>query len=606
LANLLILLESPYVDLSLKKPLLDIKRLVVSAPVLLSQGKGHIMCDEVMKKIFQFFILLSLHIPSGFASEFSLHEVKGEPIRIAVSDRGRETLTEYFPSILRNFGFAFDKIQIPAVSFDVHRDHEFLNNPKLQAFVARLNPWLPSLVPLNRDYSVSADGIRFESSPPKARFETVASTAYGILVDFSFELNNARLSIESFLMSDLSPEEMKPLGTFGIKDFSLLSDARDPLVISGQMKFEIRNTSPSLLIISLDNNISNTGWDSHVGEFVAPDLKVIINGFEHELSKEHLNASFISQLDQWMDKIQEAFSSTVSDNLILSLNQSIAGALPESLGFESGFPAPGKPLSTSHPDLKLKAEVRSFQMNDYLEVGVAAELSDPLDSTIRTAKVVGANSKPPWKVLGVDRSDLLVSLDSELINRVILASFKRGYFNNIDAGSQSFRLRSLPQVKPLAGRRLEDGRFLIRAAIDFPRSGLGQWAFLNDPIQVEVDIICRLQVSKSSKGIDIVLDSVDTSRSGLRYSGSEASFRILNSSFKWTAGLLPGLKSKIYSVLKTELDKLSKAWKSKPQALASDLELIPSIMGIQLDVKDLVFHSSGNVLFYLDFGDIAQ
>ena len=178
-------------------------------------------------------------------------------------------------------------------------------------------------------------------------------------------------------------------------------------------------------------------------------------------------------------------------------------------------------------------------------------------------------------------------------------SYNRKNFEKIELQDKThLALRDVPRIdyaKPPIGAPKNSGLTYLKLHLvveqEIPDGSFEDW-FLNDKIVVAFDVLAKLQQVSDKSGLEIVLVSIDTDSATM--------------DTKYLSFLGRIFSGKVMNGVKDKLKKTSAKWVTGNEKIPGKLEFPPQVLGLKMDIVQLVMDPAGQLVMYLNFASGAR
>lgn len=413
----------------------------------------------------------------------------------------------------------------------------------------------------------------------------------GAVFALEAEIDKLDVGGEAIAVRDLNNEFIGSVGM--LSPVLSLAPGSQSLKLRVPVYFDVNDRGETIVeSLQMESNFSATDLQLSYGQLIVPDISVEINGHKFPLNKNYLTQTFEQMKPQLLNQMKQLIDTMAKESLPGMVNERAKSSLSGALEQVSQIAPPGKPEGSHDPDflwgltlrkLGLGSQVLGLELNGYVE--------DPTNTKVALDPKAGARGRVSLAGSDPTTYDLALTVNRGLINRILQLSYKRGYFNEVEAGpGKKLKLFAAPQIdayQPTAGKDVAQPQLTIRVAIAQPVSGLQSLAIKGE-IRLYVDIVGRLVNVPGAKGLRVQLDSIDESSLVV----SEDSLTLLGRTI---------LRSTVESGVKDELRKASAAWKTQPQLIPGDLPLPPELIGQKLAIQSMRMDKNGYLVMFLNF-----
>lgn len=536
--------------------------------------------------------------PSPFDNRYAIDHA----ISLHVTNRGQALFSNQLEKLLYLNGISLNEVYFEEFtqkfsdaqttsalelqgSAQVHR-------PGIEALKEVFNRWLlgvsfraPSPLIELKDINYKAEfkymGLRIcplSKLPVKYR---ISGLRDGVGFVLEAEMSNLHLHVSSVRFQDLANPF---LGMFGINKLGIdIQPPSVPLRIQVPIVLEVsQKNGISLKALGIRTNLEAIQANlSMTTPMIFPKLEVRINNTLMQFNPRAIEKEILNQ----KDAIMGAMLSNAKDFLEKTFPGQLSSMLNSGLG--EGFHeinAMDPPGATG----KVEPEDRFRWGITPEEVGVnSTHFFVKLKGFIEDPKAKSQPPVPPSAdtvllLRDVDPKsyDLALAIHQNFMNRILLLSFKRGYFDNVS----SIHMAVAPEIhteEVVSGDRI---RLKLNLRLDV--NGLAVLA-VKSPIKIK--LIANAKFVRTQDGnAKVVVDGIDTH-----------SFELAEESIRFEF-----LKDKIMSLAHEQVRAQNETYSKTPLVLLEKLPLPPNAMGVPILLKDLRSEQSGYIVFYMNFGKI--
>ena len=219
---------------------------------------------------------------------------------------------------------------------------------------------------------------------------------------------------------------------------------------------------------------------------------------------------------------------------------------------------------------------------------LAGYLTDPENPNEQAPAPVSHTAPPALNTLPLSEYDFALAVNNDVINRMILLGFDRGYFESVGAGSDgdgnasTVKVVGTPVMFPGP-----NGHGRLHLTVELHRDGsLKEWISLQDPFQVTVDLDVYMRAATSkSDAWELVIDHIDDT----------------------TAAVLPQFidhfAGKVPARVKEEIDARNVKYASSATVIGGPFELPYNVFNFAFHSLRASFDPNGYLVFYMVYED---
>lgn len=273
----------------------------------------------------------------------------------------------------------------------------------------------------------------------------------------------------------------------------------------------------------------------------------------------------------------------IEQELPAYLNAKLQERLSQSFDAIKDIAPPGTPLFGIKTPIKWGLRPTALGVvDDLLYVHLDGSISDDMtwvDSAPHSRTLEAPNLK------GMNRSafDFAVTLNLEVINRIIEHSYKRGNLSRPDstASGIQYRIASLPVLTGTTDRKVR-----LHTSIEMERDGsFKQWVALSNPFQLEIDLELRVEPA-TLHSFNLVMDHVDRNTSHI------------------PDRFIDHAKESVKDIVKKRIDSINSGYERTTTCLTdAPIELPPTLLGLPLRLLRGDFDMAGYLNLYFAYGD---
>lgn len=549
-----------------------------------------------------FSVLISF-AQSGLASQ---KELIDSAITVNITPRGQNYLSSDFLKILEKNGFALDEGTLPqwkyVASEAIDLDHLPMNMNGYKTTLGQLrdliqkwfigfrlkDPKLTVLVKgIHYDAKISHFGLRVN---PQATGKLNKENA--VIVDLEVEIPRLSVSVNRISVTDSNNPELKTMAMNSLKAHmvsSMNAKKGKAQTLKFRVPLEVKLNAQNGLTVNalpIQSNLSLIKLDwNYVRPLVLPDIEISVNGaapmkvncteFENELAarRAELSKALLAYLKGFLNE----HGSSIVDNM---LNTNKFSKVID----EVSTIAPPSAPTANVPQLHWGFVPTGLEVHkNSLNATLTTYVEDPKAPRVIALPSDRARGAPDLSAYSPDTYDLAVTVDEQMINRMLQHSFGRGYYTNYLSVGERITLLEAPSfdVDPSLGNPNLVRLHISLAQVYKPTSTwerIQAAIAVKNPVRVNFDVIARLQMIPEKHQLVIGMDHIDL-----------GTVKLDPRSVK--AGMF------FNTVLKKTMDKITAINQSiagKNPPLAEPFELPRAIYGIPINVKTFQADSTGH------------
>jgi len=526
-------------------------------------------------------------------------------VQVRITPRGQKYFESNLQTILGNLGYSFTEGYFPGQKIvsktplnlkELEKTHP--EGMKVYSMVRDLlTKWLvgfsvashrPALEIGESGYTASF--TRFALVTDEALLRQLGRRDGAVM---AIELEITRLTVATQAVKAWDMNNL-PFVKVGVEDASLnAGSSTSPIKI--RLPFYIRLNAEGAVefeALNIEENFSEIPLVVKYQKLIVPKIALEVDGHRYEMNTAQLQATLDEQLPSALVEVRRYLSDFATRQLPEILNQKVKENLTGALEQIQDMVPPGQEPGDPRAPFKWGLKLTQFQLQNSLNIGLAAYAEDPLSPNIRLLPGTTSRGLPEFTNLPADQYDLGMSVDRGLINRLLQLSFLRKNFEKISQGDgTSLKLTAPPLidfVKPLAPTRDEEAYLKLRISAEFePNKPL----WLDKKIVLSFDLIAKIRKStKAPQGMELAPQLIDTDSLSM------------DSKYLTLAGkIAEGLGGQVTKGIKAELKKRSGGWIKNDETIPGNLDLPPEVLGMKLDIKKVQMDPRGHLVMYLTY-----
>ena len=524
-------------------------------------------------------------------------------VQVQVTQKGMKYFDTRLGDLLGNMGIKLDEGYFPAMTYkhdkDINVEDFKSENPEAVKMYVQVRDllanWLVGFSLNNHRPVIEIGQSSFVAQ--FSRFGLVTDEALmkqlgkqdGAVLAIELDIKQLKISTDSVIAWDINNEF---LGKFGFEDVTVAMDSKHQAPLKIRLPFYVRmNAYGTLEFSALDvsNNIAETPLTLKYSKLLVPTFAVEINGKKFYMNNKELDKLLNAQAPTILQKIRENLGTFAKEKLPAMLNEKAKEFLAGSIEQVQEMTPPGQETTDRRPNFKWGIKLQNINLKNSLNIALSSYIEDPLNAK-STPKAANASRGPVnLSIYPQDKFDLALTVDRSLINRVLQLSYERKNFEVIrQSNGNSFKLMAAPTfdyVKTPAGVPVKANETFVKLRVSIENRPNSM--FLKDIIIIDFDIIAKIRQRSDKTGMQLMLYSIDTDS------------MYLDDSYISFMGKL--FKGKVRDGVKEELQKQSADWKTKEESIPGSLPLPPEILGIKLDINQVVMDPNGHLVMLLDY-----
>jgi hypothetical protein len=427
------------------------------------------------------------------------------------------------------------------------------------------------------------------------------------VVEAQVEASQLKLGVTSIGLKD-SANLIFNNGDIGLTGLSITSAANSlPLMFTVPLAVSLDDQSHiSIKALRIDDNLTaiNTIWDFN--KLTLPSFELIDRN-DKNAEKDGINlapwGAFSTEIKSHLPDIAKAaqayLSQYVQEYGVGLVNDAFTSAIDVNTMFQevNTMAPPGAPDGTTPvpyiwglaPHLVgLTDQFLSTQINTFIE--------DPLSNQhVALPTAARAKSAPNLSAIDPSTYDIALQVDEGFINRLLQLSYLRGYFNSInEAGGKPLHLVVAPTIT--ADGTTAADQLKMHIVLDYTNDPTGLLTKLFENLFIEkvlrLTFDMAVYVKSDTKTGEVILqegpidvNSVSVDPSGIKLPGS----------------LVHG---KVMDAIQSTMTKFNQDLAVTPSTLTTPLIVPNSIGGIPIVLKTVQADPSGNIMVYVEYGDL--
>jgi len=431
--------------------------------------------------------------------------------------------------------------------------------------------------------SYSAKPTRFGLQiDPLATAQTMGDR--GVVLNFQAEIPSLRVEVDNVSAEDSNNEF---LGVFGADHpWTELAPRSEPLTVSiplrlqlessGGLRFEMLGIQTNLPAIDL-----LMGFDHPMH---LPIVRVKVNGYAMTLNQATLEKELLLLQSQLLKAAQAYLSNYATENGPATINALINNQFANTLFSDINEMDPPGALVATGPADRYRWGVSPEEIHltpNHLMLGLSAFIEDPKAKNPFAEVSRRQVSRPPvLNIADPATYDAAITINEDLVNRVIAMGYLRGYFPTLDvSGSAPLVVLQAPEFH----FNSSSDRGKLRIKVMHKVAGLEESIAIRREVTFEMDVNARL-IHTAQGSLSVVVDSVDTKSLKIDVS-------TINSLFRGT------VQSKLLKELVSTNQDLAK----KPKVIVAALPVPSQIGGIPIKIKDFRADPNGYLVLYTEY-----
>lgn len=542
-------------------------------------------------------------VPATAATSLKKH-LLANAVRVQITPRGMTSFGNQLSGILGNLGIKLDEGYFPPMNYTfsapINMDDYTASNPDAVKMYDQvrtlLTKWLVGFSLNNSlptiqigDSGYVAKFSRFALVTDPATMKALGKTD-GAVLAIEMDVTSLTLSVSSVQAWDMNNTF---LGKVGFNDVTFQAGSEQvPLKI--RLPFYIRgnaNGGIDFEALTLSQNIEQIPLSFQYKQMIVPTYSIVVNGKQFNLNTDELKTVFDQNTPMILDKVRSSISDFAEKQLPALLNEKAQQYLSGALEQVQDMSPPGQDATDTRPEFKwgLTLGNKSITLNNYLNIYLTAFVEDTTNPNSAPVASNGSRGNPNMTALPAQNYDLALSVDRSLINRVLELSFQRKLFEQIKmTDGSSLKLTATPlidYVKPPAGVKITPQETFIKMRVSVEQQPDSFW--LKQTIILSFDIIAKLRQLPDKSGLQIVLYKID------EYSMA------MDDSYLSLAGRV--VKSKVIEGIQAKLKATCAPWLTKEQTIPGSLPLPPQILGLKLDINQMMMDPNGFIVMFLNY-----
>jgi hypothetical protein len=407
----------------------------------------------------------------------------------------------------------------------------------------------------------------------------------GIALRLNAEIGAVRVEVASARGRDRNNSF---LGDFGADGIWLATRPESvPLQVEVPFSVELRRgEAPRILVSELRTNLEQLGLDfGWAGSLVLPRVEIEINGRRMALNQARLERELHSRKQALLQSLQAYLQDYVELHGPGTLNEFITDRLPMPLADTNRMNPPGAP-SPLPDEEKFHWGLTPETLEDSdgaVHLGFSAWVEDPMARAGAVVPRPRTRELPLLDALSTENYDVAVSLNQDLINRMLTLSYNRGYFPDIPlASGKKLRITSAPEFR-LDQQATSGVTGKLHAKFSYPVDGIQAWIVRN-PIDFELDLDVRLVTTPQGIRVELVR-------------GDEQSIRIDPRDIQWE--LFAG---KVYRAARAEMRRMNAELIRSPKVIVDQIPFPNRLGGLPIRIRTISADRGGHIVVYIEYG----
>ena len=458
--------------------------------------------------------------------------------------------------------------------------------------VARIvDRWLMNFSLAAPLFEAQLTGLRYgvQFAQLGARFDLEATRqlprGQGVALKLTAELGAMRFEVDSVRARDRNNSFLGDFGADGV--WLATRPDSQPLRVEIPVQIELHPGSrPTIQINQIHTNLEQIlldfGWSRSL---ILPRVEIEINGRRMQLNQARLETELNSRKAALLQALQAYLQDYIDEHGPEKLNTTLARILPMPLSETNLMTPPGAPSPVPDED-KFRwgfTPATLEEIDGSIHLGLSAWLEDPRDQGRSVPTVRRTRSLPRLDALPPENYDLALSLNQDLINRMLNLSYRRGYFSEVPLSSgKKLYITAAPEFR-LDTQNASDIRGKLHAKFSYPVEGI-QSLITRSPLDFELDL--EVKLVQSAQGIRVEL-----------VRGDENTVRIDQSDIKFI--LFTG---KVYRAVREEIRKLNRDLVAAPKVIVDQIPFPSRLGGLPIRIRSLSADSSGHIAVYIEYG----
>lgn len=423
-----------------------------------------------------------------------------------------------------------------------------------------------------------------------------------VVLTFELDAKKGRVLAETLRAEDLANPFLKVFGAnrlwLGFDKASSAAEfsARElgakpqPLKVTVPILFEVdEQKSLHYRVLDLQSNFSQVEFDAGFDRpLLLPKASLIVNRKEMPVNQTKIEDLLLKHKGRMLKALQLYLEEYAEENVPRIVNDLIQKNTPEGLWETNQMDPPGAPVPGpgEAPPEKFTWSMRPEAIRvlpEYLNVALGVSINDP--SRSRQSPYFGRREGAAWPALNLiqpSEYDIALSLNLDLINRLLQLSFERGYFDDIvlDSGA-SLKIVNVPHFVVDPKLASDRAKLHIRAAQKV--KGFQKVA-VRSPLEFEADIEVKL-VRTEEGALAVELARID-----------EHSITVDDRYIKM--GLF---RSAVLGSVHRKVRAANQSLAAKPKRLVDQLPIPQELAGVPIRIKAFQSDRNGHLVIYVEY-----
>lgn len=526
-------------------------------------------------------------------------------VQVQITPRGQKYFETQLQNILGNMGYNFSEGYFPQQKFVADKPIDLKelgkNNPEAlkMYYVVKdmLTKWLvgfsltdhrPAIEIGESGYSASF--TRFALVTDEELMKRLGKRDGAIL---AIDLEAKKLTVATQAVRAWDMNNMSFIKV-GADDVSLTAgDDKTPLKI--RLPFYIRMTPQGNIefeALEIQENLDEIPVTVKYKKLVIPQVALEVDGHRYVLNTQQLQSYIDEQLPTILVQVRKYLSEFAKKQLPEMLNQKVKENLTGALEQIQDMVPPGQEPQDTRPHFKWGLKLTNFQLQNSLNIGLAAYAEDSLNPQVSLLPQTGSRGLPAMNLLPQTNYDIGMSIDRGLINRILQLSFLRKNFEKIpQADGTSLKLTAPPlidYVKPPAATSDNETYLKLRVSTEVEPN---KPFWLEKKVVLSFDMVAKLRkAKKAADGMEIAQQYIDVDSLAM------------DSQYLTVPGkLAESLGGQVTKGIKEELRTRSKDWIKNDETIPGTLDLPPAVLGMKLIVQKVIMDPNGHLVMYLNY-----
>ncbi len=538
-----------------------------------------------------------------------------DAIKLEVTPRGQEYFQNQMDDILNNMGVSLDEAYFADIHWKSTKSYDLDNLPfpaKTKRLIATIHDALKSWF-IGLSLSNVKPAMEIGNSGYQAVFNKIAISTDENLLHRLGKTDGAVLVVEVDIKElDVVASKVRAwdqnnpdYGQVGFNDVKIkVAGGKVPLQI--RMPFYVSLNSqgiPSFEAVNVQDNVDKIDMELNYGKLIVPQIQLVINGKVMPFNEAKLENDFIQNVPAMLLAIRRYVHDFAAKQVPQLLNDKAKQYLVHALEEIKPMSAPGAAPGSANEYL-WGLQLKGISEKNGLIVDMNTFVEDPLNPNSLPKAFSAAPQPALMNALPGTVYDIGLSLDEGMINRMLQLSFERHLFSKVaikgssDAGDGGYlQLTQAPVLRPVSNFQFNGGASAHIPGETFARLDLAvivpkgtvsgkNKLFLQDQFAVKMSMIVKIAKTANGKALAIYLWDVDPDS-------------IIVDSDNIT-GLGKFFSGTVLDSLKSQFAEKAATWRTTGVSIPGSIP-VPAILGVSLDVYDLVMEPTGHLVLYLNY-----